>query len=238
MSTPWGLKEAFGGLLLAFAIYFLGSNALVLASGRLYNSNPHLFDYLAYQFLTLGVATVAILLILRRFGISPAALGYRFPGWQTLLNAALMLVPIFLGVALVDFLFTTFIPGYHLKGNAKDLLPSSQSHIGIAVQLALLLFSAVEVPFTEETLFRGILYQGLRSFFERRLSYNAAVAAGAVVSGLIFGLIHPAPHTWPVLIFVGIALAYVFQYSRSIYGSVVVHGLFNAVAVVVVLHSA
>ena len=62
------------------------------------------------------------------------------------------------------------------------------------------------------------------------------IAAGAIVSGLAFGLVHFEPHTLPILAFVGIVLALVFEYSRSVYASFLVHGTVNFLAVLSVFH--
>jgi membrane protease YdiL (CAAX protease family) len=90
----------------------------------------------------------------------------------------------------------------------------------------------------EETLFRGIIFQGIARFSSRWLNEHLSIFVGAVVSGVIFGLAHFEPHTLPILVFLGVALAYVFYYSRSIYSSMLVHGSVNAIAAISVFHGA
>jgi membrane protease YdiL (CAAX protease family) len=96
----------------------------------------------------------------------------------------------------------------------------------------------VLVPLTEETLFRGIVFGGLARFFAGLIPENAAVFVAAVVSGAIFGLAHLEPHTFPILMFLGICLAYIYYYGRSVFASALVHGLFNTIAVLAVVSSA
>ncbi|GAC1444590.1 MAG: hypothetical protein NVSMB52_04040 [Chloroflexota bacterium] len=239
LTVPWGITEALGSILMAFGIYLVGGNLLSLVAYGLYKHSTHVFDYVAYQFLAMGVITSALVLILRKYRVGPSILGFHFPGWSALRNAAVSVMPIFLGVALLQLIFKVLLPGYHIQGNAHQLLPSTHhGHAPIFEQAALLLFASVEVPLVEETLFRGILFQGMRTFFARWFSYHASVAAAAVASGALFGLVHPEPHSWPILIFIGIALAYVFQYSRSVYASALVHGIINSIAVLAVLNGA
>jgi len=91
-----------------------------------------------------------------------------------------------------------------------------------AVVAAFVLGGLVQ-PFAEELLFRGMLFPWLR----RRLG----LAAGVVLSGLAFGLVHNlqggleavAAATVPI----GMALAIAYQYSGSLWVPYVMHVTFN-----------
>lgn len=237
VNAHWGLPEALGGLISAFFIAAVGGSALLIAWPSLNKHDTLAFEVVSYQFLTLGVGFAAALLILYRFHTGPRVLGYVFPGWSRL-AAPVALAPIVLvGAGLISAAFSTFLPGYHLQGNAQQILVFHNQHPGFIEKVITLLVFAVQAPFTEETLFRGILYQGLRHFLNRWLPYSFAVGGGAVISGVLFGLAHGELRTLPILIFLGIALALIFQYFRSIYASVLVHGIVNALAVISLLHT-
>jgi membrane protease YdiL (CAAX protease family) len=232
---------AVGAVLLAFVVYFVGAVIVEViwqqaAPGRLQSEGLDVGIF-SYQFLTLGTAIAAVTLILQRYRVGPDVLGYRFPGWQALGAAALTVIPVFLGVALIYSAFSTFLPGYHLHGNAQELLQGTTGHLTVGEKLGLFVFAAIEAPITEETLFRGILFQGLRQQFTRWMSYHSSVAVAAVMSGFVFGLLHFEPHTLPILWFLGIVLAYIFQYSRSIYASMTVHAIVNAIAVLALIQT-
>jgi membrane protease YdiL (CAAX protease family) len=77
-------------------------------------------------------------------------------------------------------------------------------------------------PLVEELVFRGMLYQLLR----RSVPLWAAVA----VSAALFGLAHGYAVLLPPLFVFGVALALVFEYTRSLYCSISLHVLINAVA--------
>jgi membrane protease YdiL (CAAX protease family) len=155
-----------------------------------------------------------------------------------MLRAAAAVLPLYGGVLLIYAAFTTLLPGYHLRGNAQDLFQGLPNHPGLGLEILVLLWAGVQAPLVEETLFRGILFQGLRQFFARWIPYQGAVLAGAIVSGVIFGLAHSSePHTWPILIFLGIALAYIFQLARSIYASALVHAIINGAATLLYFHA-
>ncbi|MCA1598534.1 MAG: CPBP family intramembrane metalloprotease [Chloroflexi bacterium] len=191
---------------------------------------------MSYQFLTFGVVVSALAFVLLRYRTGPRALGYRFPGWQTLGLSALAILPVYAAVAVVYAAFHAFAPSYHLAGNAKDVFGVSARHVSLVKLIAVLLFVGVEVPLTEETLFRGILYQGLRNTFSRFAPYNWAIFLAALLSGVIFGLVHGEIHTLPILVLLGVVLAYVFQYARSVYASALLHAVVNVSAAIAYFH--
>jgi membrane protease YdiL (CAAX protease family) len=239
--VPWGAGAGVGAVLLAFFVYFVGAVIVEVvwqqaAPGKLQTEGLDVGIF-SYQFLTLGTAIGAVTLILHRYRLGPEALGYRFPGWRALAASAFMVIPVFVGVALIYSAFSSLLPGYHLHGNAQELLQGTTGHLTGLEKLGLFVFAAIEAPITEETLFRGILYQGLRQFLLRWVPYRGAVAVGAIGSGLVFGLLHFEPHTLPILWFLGIVLAYIFQYARSIYASMTVHAIVNAVAVLALIQT-
>ncbi len=92
-----------------------------------------------------------------------------------------------------------------------------------AAVAAAFVIGGVVQPFAEEVLFRGLLFPWLR----RRLG----LAAGVVLSGLAFGLVHNlqggleavAAATVPI----GMALALAYQYSGSLWVPYVMHVTFN-----------
>ena len=195
-------------------------------------------DVLAYQFLALGVGLSAFWLIRVRFHLPPRVLGYRFPGWTSLLASAMAaVVLVYVGIVLIWLLFDTLLPGFHLQGNARELLQGTNGRPSLAIQIMVFLWAAIEAPVVEETLFRGILFQGLRQLFTRWLSPDRSVFLGAVLSGLAFGLVHFQPHTLPILVFLGIVLAYLFERTHSIYPSVLVHGIINGISVLALFNA-
>ncbi|MCS6848522.1 MAG: CPBP family intramembrane glutamic endopeptidase [Anaerolineae bacterium] len=87
----------------------------------------------------------------------------------------------------------------------------------------MLLVVGIAVPIAEEIFFRGVVYRWLRDKW--------GVAAGAIVSGIIFGLAHLEPATVIVTILLGIVLALVYERSRSLWPPILIHALNNSFAV-------
>ena len=235
--VPWGMTVALGALVFSFFAEVVGVvliRVITLSVGAttLVTRHEVEFSLVAYQFLALGVAVCALFLLGVHFHLPPSSLGFRNPGSRALVRSAAVVPVVLVGVALISGFFDTFIPGYQLRGNARELLQGSGSGMALGWKLAVAAWAVLEAPLVEETLFRGIMYQGLRSFFSRWLSQGWAVASAAALSGLIFGAVHFEPHTFPILAFLGVVLALVFQSTRSIYASALIHGAVNLLAVI------
>lgn len=232
--VPWGLPEAAGSVLLTFAIAVIGGGILYDLDRSLYRQNYQVFTIIAEQFVVFGVVISAVLLLLVRGQAGPAVLGFRYPGHERLVQSLAAVPVVLFAVAVLQVVFNLLFPGF-LQGNTQEIFPNSKQHIGIALRILILVWAAVEVPLAEETLFRGILYQGLRHFFARWLSYPWAITSGAVVSGIVFALLHGEPHTLPILALLGVVLALVFERTHSVYASSLVHGTINALTILATL---
>lgn len=115
----------------------------------------------------------------------------------------------------------SLIPLPESPGKEQGLAPShwEPSHAG-AFAANVVLF-AVVAPFVEELTFRGV-GQSLLAFAGRWPSIVAV--------GVAFGLAHGLLEALLVLIPFGIALAWLRDRTDSVYPGMVVHGLFNGVA--------
>ena len=79
----------------------------------------------------------------------------------------------------------------------------------------------VVAPIVEELTFRGLGYS---------LLVRYGKWAAIVLTGLAFGLAHGLVEALPFLAAFGMGLAYLRSRVRSVYPGMIVHGLFNAVA--------
>jgi len=131
--------------------------------------------------------------------------------------AIVVLVGVFLVEVAVDLL------PIENPGKEQGLTPThwEPSHAG-AFAANLVLF-AVIAPFVEELTFRG-LGQSLLAFLGQWPSI--------VLIGIAFGLAHGLVEALLVLVPFGIALAWLRARTDSVFPGMVVHGLFNALALV------
>ena len=149
-----------------------------------------------------------------RFGL----LALRAPrSWPRALGLAFAaVVAIYLCEALVSL-----IPLPQSPGKEQGLTPThwEPAHAG-AFAANLVLFALV-APFVEELTFRG-LGQSLLLFLGRWSSI--------ILVGFAFGLAHGLLEALLVLVPFGIILAYLRDRTDSVYPGMIVHGLFNGVA--------
>lgn len=88
----------------------------------------------------------------------------------------------------------------------------------------LLLVGGLLVPFGEEVLFRGLIYNSAK----RRLG----VAGGLIVSAVVFALAHGGPLLVLAIIPMGLLIAWVYERSGSLWTTVFLHATNNLVGLV------
>jgi len=170
-----------------------------------------------------------IAVALRRLGSPLAFLGLRWPTPRDLGLTLGLVVPWYVGIAVITALSSAALNGGRVvPGNTRELFIQHPHGVGILV-LALLV-TAVAAPLCEEAFFRGMLFHLLR----RRLPLWVAV----LLSAMAFGLAHASPTVsfalLPVFTYMGVVLAVVYAWTGSLTNSVLLHGLNNAVGTVTV----
>lgn len=92
--------------------------------------------------------------------------------------------------------------------------------------LVMLLLGAVLAPFYEEILFRGMLYPAVRRYL--------GPTGGALVAGLIFGLVHwDFWRTIPLAVG-GFVFCYIYEKTDSILVTMVAHGTWNGIMALII----
>jgi CAAX protease family protein len=145
------------------------------------------------------------------------ALGLRRPGAPFLGLAALTYVT-YVAVAIVY----SALVNPHQEDITRDL---GVDETAIAAVVAGLLI-VVAAPVSEEIFFRGFIFGGLRT----RLPFWVA----GPLSAAIFGIFHfTGSDSWaviPVLAFLGFGLAFVYERTGSLYPTMLIHAVNNAIA--------
>ena len=172
------------------------------------------------------------LLILAWMFVYPARVARRRTGWPQLPRAravvieaacALLALPAVLvaQTLIIQALVSVFGPSAWPTAPLEPIARSPRRFESLAFTLLVVLVA----PVAEEVFFRGLLYNALR----QRLRPLLAVPLQAVV----FGLLHPfglADSTAVAL--VGLALAVVYEWRKTLLSPVVLHALLNVVGLV------
>jgi membrane protease YdiL (CAAX protease family) len=144
-----------------------------------------------------------------------------------------LLIPWYLGIFVVALLSAiVFNGGQPVPGNSR--LVFIQRPNGIGLLLLALLVTAVAAPLVEETFFRGMLFRLLRV----RLPLWSAVLLSAVA----FGLAHASPAIslalLPTFAYMGIVLAVLYERTRRLTNTILLHGLNNALVTILAFSAA
>jgi membrane protease YdiL (CAAX protease family) len=153
-----------------------------------------------------------------RGGPAARLLALRRPGsWGA---AAGWMLVVFVGILVLGALLN---PLLH-PGEEQGLVPERWRAEDAAPFAANLALTALAVPIVEELTFRGVGYSLLAR-------YGRVVAI--VGTGIVFGLAHGLVLALPILVAFGIGLAWLRSRSGSVFPGMILHGTFNAVAVLV-----
>jgi len=135
---------------------------------------------------------------------------------------------IVLGFGLVLTLVFQLLSGETVQ--APEQVPQDLSPLGV---VATLVYGVLVAPVAEELFFRGVLFRAVR---DRRGFW-----AGAVASGLAFGLIHyiPGPAVdalllMTVMVFTGIGFAYIYERRGTIVAPIAAHMTFNVIGLTLI----
>jgi membrane protease YdiL (CAAX protease family) len=227
--TRWP-KDSFKGfatwLVAGFiTLIFLGLFVLSLTSKPPTNVDPLAFDLLiAFQFLLEGVLVAIVILTLPALSkFSLRDLGFRAPTWSNLgialLGAFVMVIVANGGASLIDYLA-------HSQ-HQQDIIAIFR---GLHNSTTIAIFAAFAIlfaPFAEETFFRLL-------FFNLGLRYGG-FWAGAILSGVLFGIAHGDIFAALPLALGGVVLCGVYYRTGNIFAPMLSHALFNAVSIVALL---
>ncbi|HWE60936.1 MAG TPA: type II CAAX endopeptidase family protein [Chloroflexota bacterium] len=160
------------------------------------------------------------LLIVQRYRVEWRALGLRMANWQWLavvpvVNALL----IFSDVLFLRGLVALFGPS---RTWPRQLSQSTLDATQQPVMLALVVVTGLLLtPVIEELLFRGVLYQALR----RRMPVGSA----ALISALIFAVMHGQLLLLIPFTVMGVILALIYERSGSLWPTILVHACNNGI---------
>jgi hypothetical protein len=105
-----------------------------------------------------------------------------------------------------------WFPVFHRLGHAPD----------VATMLWLGTLAVIAAPIFEEFIFRGLIFGGLRR--------SLGVGTAALASAAIFALVHPPASVVPVFV-LGLCTAFVYERTRMLAASMIVHALYNAAVI-------
>ena len=134
---------------------------------------------------------------------------------------------LFLSFLLVNTLYQLVINTFHLHLQTNDQRLLEEGRVAPLTTYVKLFAAVVVAPFCEEVFFRSFVFMGLRN--------DMTLIWSVVLSALIFGVAHGDPGSFPVLFYIGLALAFVRWYTRSIWPGFILHMLNNGLSAVLLI---
>lgn len=225
----WELAAVVGAVVgvLAIASLVIGAIALAVSGGTasdpkalrtVVRSQPVTIGFMLAA--TLGmIAAVYFCVIFRR------RMTWRTFGFRSI-SAKLVLISLALGVLAIPLMGVAAIGTQMLLDRPRAnpqigmLAPGGFSWIAM---VATVVIGGLLVPIAEEILFRGLLFRWLRR--------HVAMIGAAVLSGLLFGLVHGFIEVIVAASLLGMALAMVYEWTRSLWPPVIIHATNNTIVI-------
>lgn len=152
------------------------------------------------------------------------ALGFRAAPWQSIAATPLLLVVGLVVAGLANSLVAA-LQGGTFENPQIEALTGGEPLGPLALVMVLLLVAGL-VPIAEEVLFRGMIYPLLR----QRWRPAIAIVANAV----IFAACHFILILFPALFVLGVMLAFLREWSKSIIPCIVYHAMQNGLAIIAI----
>ncbi|HXF97356.1 MAG TPA: CPBP family intramembrane glutamic endopeptidase [Gaiellaceae bacterium] len=210
---PWRLGAWLGFVLVLTAVSF---------AGRLADGEPSRDAAYRYSTSVVALVTYAVLLgivVLMAVGLRrEEAFALRRPAsWRRALAAV--------GIALIAIWAASAALAPFLDPTAEQgLIPEEWDPSRAGAFVAFFLVVTLAAPVVEELTYRGLGYTLLRPFGTR---------TAIVGTGVLFALAHGLLLGLPVLIVFGIAVGWVRARTESVYPGMLLHAVFNGVALLV-----
>lgn len=106
---------------------------------------------------------------------------------------------------------------------SNPVIPMLASAPSVGFVILMVIVATIMAPLVEETMFRGVLYQGLRQ--------KLGIWPSIVISGIVFGCGHPVgPAEMIVLSTIGISFAWITESRKSLFPNMLCHFIQNSLA--------
>lgn len=211
-----------GGIILIFALFWIAFQGYLSVTGVEPESlsSSVTFSILIGALEVIALAGSVYLFGLRRRGLDWDAVGLLPASGQWLaagVAAGLLAIPL---TALIASGVQLLLGQPLTNPQLEFLVPEGFSWFGA---VGMFVMGGLLAPLAEEMFFRGVLYPWMRSRW--------GVWAGIVGSGLIFGAVHGEISISAATAVMGMGLAWLYERSGSLWPSILVHIINNAVKI-------
>ncbi len=156
---------------------------------------------------------------MRRRSLDWRSIGLRPVSKRWLLIAALIAVAGIPAVTIVTVTVQALLDRPFASPQADLIAPEGFNWFGA---FGMVFAAGIVAPFAEELVFRGVLYRVLRNFWP--------VLPAAVVSSVLFGLMHGFVEVFPGTMLLGFVMALAYERSGTLWVPFVIHAVYNSLS--------
>jgi membrane protease YdiL (CAAX protease family) len=211
----------FGGI---FTLGWFSYTYLLTLSGGEFNleGQPSILQSIGLAALeAIALVGSVYFLGIRRKGLSWKSVGIRPIGNRWLLRGILISL---LAIPITGLITVIVLQAFDLPFQNPQLDFLLPEGITLPGAIGLILVGGIAVPFAEELFFRGVLYTWFRKHW--------SIWPSVIVNALIFGVAHFDIAVGLTAFVLGLVLALVYEYSRSLWSSVLIHALNNSLRLI------
>jgi hypothetical protein len=214
-------------VLVFMAVGLVGLGVLRLGARLIHDGKPPEGPTLL---VSLGALTIQVIAsVIAVYGVGRWRRGYtwadlglrpmRLEWWIGSVLGGLICLPLLGLLAML----TSFLMGESEPTNPQLPFLAPNGRFSWTGAVGMFLLAGVLVPWVEELFFRGVLYRWARR--------GMGVFASAALIAVLFGLVHGHPVVGVAVMPLGFLAALVYEYSGSLWSSVVVHAVNNGVKI-------
>jgi uncharacterized protein len=211
----WSPLTVLWGVLAVLGVTLFGA-AIVGAADP--DMDPETFGLIVQAVFAAALFAIPLLLISGRGALfaSPTRLGLRRFDFAPGIGRAF--------AAYGGFFLFLVVYGLIVQPDPQEIIEEIEQERETAKLVALGILVVLAAPVSEEIFFRGFLFGGLRG----RMSFWPA----AVISGLLFGLVHlpGGPLQVPPLVVFGVLLAWLYERTGSLGPPILMHAIQNSIS--------
>ena len=127
------------------------------------------------------------------------------------------------------------VPTYHALETLTSRIGAEKTFKSLPSSGVMLLFAllgTIAAPIGEEFFFRGLIYNALKRRLRGALRGTGAQTAAMIGSALLFALLHVSPLNLLPIFVMGLAFAYAYQRTGSLWVAILMHSVNNGAAFV------
>lgn len=220
LRVPWTIADIFKGIGLLFLTNII-AGGLIFA----FNLVLHFNESSLMMILTLVSFVLTILIVwifsVRKYRSDYRLLGLRIDKSPTQIPAIILAVT---AVFIVENLYALILfTVTKMEAPQQEIFDIFGNNLAMAIFVV-----AILAPVSEELFFRGFVYSALRN--------KLGVTKAVMLSAAIFSFFHLIPLLFIPLMVIGVALALLYEYKKSLVTPIIMHAFNNLTAVFILYY--